>query len=128
MRIVRFYLESWQKGSTPSPSASLYLLSPHIRRRQRIPKMEELEEQELCSNDDDDDSASNDNDYCDDDKATEIAAAIVNEKSSKKMKKRDRNYKFYWKSRYPPTVKKLSVLCSDVLAKHVILQTHLFFF
>jgi hypothetical protein len=27
--------------------------------------------------------------------------------------------KFYWKYRYPPTVKKLSTLCSDVLAKNV---------
>jgi hypothetical protein len=36
MRVVRFYLEPWQKGGTPSPSASLLLLSPKIRRRQRM--------------------------------------------------------------------------------------------
>jgi hypothetical protein len=35
MRIVRFYLEPWQKGGTPSPSASLVLLSPNVKRRQR---------------------------------------------------------------------------------------------
>ena len=27
--------------------------------------------------------------------------------------------KFFWKYRYPPTVKKLSTLCSDVLVKNV---------
>lgn len=36
MRVVRFYLEPWQKGGTPSSSASLLLLSPKIRRRQRM--------------------------------------------------------------------------------------------
>lgn len=36
MRIVRFHLEPWQKGGTPSPSPSL-LLSPRISRRQRLP-------------------------------------------------------------------------------------------
>lgn len=38
MRIVRFYLEPWQKGGTPSPSPSILILSPRIKRRQRIPK------------------------------------------------------------------------------------------
>jgi hypothetical protein len=119
MRIVRFYLESWQKGSTPSPSASLLLLSPRLRRRQRIPKMEELEEYEQCTID----SSSNDGGG-DKDRIETAAAAVAatgafaNERRRSKRKKQ-RNYKFYWKSRYPPTVEKLSVLCSDVLAKHV---------
>lgn len=94
MRIVRFYLESWQKGHDTSPSASLLLLSPRVRRRQRIPKMEELAERE--------DQVS----YGDAD------SVQLDEKEKAKRK-------FYWKYRYPPTVKKLSTLCSDVLAKHV---------
>ena len=108
MRIVRFYLESWQKGGTPSPSASLVLLSPRLRRRQRIPKMEELEEHE---NLDEDSSV---------DGKERLADAINEiEKAKVKNKKKKREYKFQWKSRYPPTVKKLSMLCSDVLAKYV---------
>lgn len=90
MRIVRFYLESWQKGHDTSPSSSLILLSPRIRRRQR-PKMEELVERVSCGDFDE------------------------KEKAKKK---------FYWKYRYPPTVKKLSTLCSDVIAKHVPISFH----
>lgn len=86
MRIVRFYLESWQKGHDTSPSSSLILLSPRIRRRQR-PKMEELREHVSCA------------DFEEKEKARK---------------------KFYWKYRYPPTVKKLSTLCSDVIAKQVL--------
>ena len=109
MRIVRFYLESWQKGGTPSPSASLALLSPRLRRRQRIPKMEELEEHK---NLDDEDSSVD---------GKERLADAINEIKKEKVrcKKKKREYKFKWKSRYPPTVKKLSMLCSDVLAKYV---------
>jgi hypothetical protein len=40
----------------------------------------------------------------------------LSESDAKKTKQKK---KFYWKNRYPPTVKKLSVLCSDVLAKCV---------
>lgn len=112
MRIVRFYLESWQKGGTPSPSASLQLLSPRIRRRQRIPKMEELEEHE---NLDDEDNSSVD----DVKKEERLVDAIYESKKENGRNKKKRNYKFMWKSRYPPTVKKLSVLCSDILAKYV---------
>lgn len=95
MRIVRFYLESWQKGHDTSPSASLLLLSPRVRRRQRIPKMEELVER-------DDQVSCADVDGC----------VQLDEKEKAKRK-------FYLKYRYPPTVKKLSTLCSDVLAKYV---------
>lgn len=98
MRIVRFYLESWQKGHDTSPSSSLLLLSPRVRRRQRIPKMEELEER--------DDQVS----FVDDDDGEDTVQLDQKEKQKKK---------FYWKYRYPPTVKKLSTLCSDVLAKYV---------
>jgi hypothetical protein len=42
MRIVRFYLEPWQKGGTPSPSPSLINLSPHIQRRQRPPHANDI--------------------------------------------------------------------------------------
>lgn len=109
MRIVRFYLESWQKGGTPSPSASLALLSPRLRRRQRIPKMEELEEHK---NLDEEDSSVDGKE-----RLVDAINEIKMEKVRCKMKKRE--YKFQWKSRYPPTVKKLSMLCSDVLAKYV---------
>lgn len=107
MRIVRFYLESWQKGGTPSPSASLQLLSPRLRRRQRIPKMEELEELE------------NFDDESSDDVKKEERAIYESKKEKRKNVRKNKNYKFIWKSRYPPTVKKLSVICSDVLAKYV---------
>lgn len=96
MRIVRFYLESWQNGHDTSPSASLILLSPRVRRRQRIPKMEELIERE-------------DQVDCDD---VEDDNVQLDEKEKAKRK-------FFWKYRYPPTVKKLSTLCSDVLVKNV---------
>lgn len=42
MRIVRFYFEPWQKGGSPSPSPSILVLSPRIKRRQRLPKHEEF--------------------------------------------------------------------------------------
>lgn len=96
MRIVRFYLESWQNGHDTSPSASLILLSPRVRRRQRIPKMEELIERD-------------DQVECDDDEDDNVQ---LDEKEKAKKK-------FFWKYRYPPTVKKLSTLCSDVLVKNV---------
>lgn len=95
MRIVRFYLESWQKGHDTSPSASLLLLSPRVRRRQRIPKMEELVER--------DDQVS----------CADVDDLQVDEKEKKAKRK------FYLRYRYPPTVKKLSTLCSDLLAKYV---------
>lgn len=41
MRIVRFYLEPWQKGGTPSPSPSILILSPRLKRRQRYPPKSE---------------------------------------------------------------------------------------
>lgn len=103
MRIVRFYLESWQKGGTPSPSASLQLLSPRIRRRQRIPKMEELEERE--------------DDHFD--VSPDASIDVTADDEIVEMKKEKKKNKFYWKYRYPPTVKKLSMLCSDILAKYV---------
>lgn len=43
MRIVRFYFEPWQKGGSPSPSPSILILSPRIKRRQRIPKSDEIQ-------------------------------------------------------------------------------------
>lgn len=42
MRIVRFYFEPWQKGGSPSPSPSILVLSPRLKRRQRLPKNEEF--------------------------------------------------------------------------------------
>ncbi len=89
MRIVRFYLEPWQKGGTPSPSPSLNLLSPHLKRRQRMPSMnaKDLENWEKLSD----------------------------EEREKKKADRQRRLRY----RYPQTVKKLSRICSDVLAKNV---------
>lgn len=91
MRIVRFYLEPWQKGGTPSPSASLILLSPRIKRRQRIPNM--------------------------DDKELDNLEKLSIDEREKKLTERRR---FRLKFRYPQTVKKLSVICSDVLARNVL--------
>jgi hypothetical protein len=85
MRIVRFYLEPWQKGGTPSPSQSLYNLSPHIRRRQRL-----------------------------------VITSPVEQINRKPMDKQGKSWKNRQKHRYPPVVKKLSALCSDVLVENVI--------
>jgi len=85
MRIVRFYLEPWQKGGTPSPSQSLYNLSPHIRRRQRL-----------------------------------VVTNPIEQIPRKPMDKKDKGWRGRKKYRYPPVVKKLSALCSDVLVENVI--------
>ena len=88
MRIVRFYLEPWQKGGSPSPSQSLQFLSPRIKRRQRIPNMDDIVQLDKLSD-------------------TE---------KEKKLSERKKRLKY----RYPQVVKKLSLICSDVLAKSVI--------
>lgn len=94
MRIVRFYLEPWQKGGTPSPSPSLQLLSPRIKRRQRLPNM---------------------------DGDTEVSSTLdkPSDKEDKEKKLSEKKKSYRLRYRYPQTVKRLSQICSDVLAKSV---------
>jgi hypothetical protein len=84
MRIVRFHLEPWQKGGTPSPSQSLNNLSPQIRRRQRLVVTKPVEQIHKIS-----------------------------------MDKQEKGWKSRKKYRYPPLVKKLSTICTDVLVENV---------
>lgn len=96
MRIVRFHLEPWQRGSgcgsvTPSPaqSPSLALLSPHVLRRQRPASLEDLEE--ICGQ-----------------------SQTPQQQQQQRLRRQRR-----LKCRYPQVVKRLSTLCSDVMAHHV---------
>jgi hypothetical protein len=91
MRIVRFYLEPWQKGGTPSPSASLLLLSPKIRRRQRL----------LLTSHDSINKGLNEKLFYDHD-----------EKDEERKKTRRRSWTL-------KKVKSLSALCSDILVENV---------
>lgn len=84
MRIVRFYFEPWQKGGSPSPSPSILILSPRIKRRQRIPK---------CAD-------------------TTIASNKGETDKQKILRQKLR-------SRSIQPVKRLTSICSDVLAKNV---------
>lgn len=89
MRVVRFYLEPWQKGGTPSPQASLLLLSPKIRRRQRLILMS--------------------NDPANKDLREKL---IYDEKDEERKKTRRRSLTL-------KKVKSLSSLCSDILVENV---------
>ncbi|XP_017109787.2 unconventional myosin-XV isoform X3 [Drosophila bipectinata] len=94
MRIVRFHLEPWQRGGggsiTPSPaqSPSLGLLSPHVLRRQRPASLDEVEGADLPA----------------------LSAHHPALPASRR-----RRLKCH---RYPQVVKRLSTLCSDVIARH----------
>lgn len=89
MRVVRFYLEPWQKGGTPSPSASLLLLSPKIRRRQRLFPMS--------------DESTN---------KSVLRKLSCGDKDEERKKTRRRSLTL-------KKVKSLSSLCSDVLVENV---------
>lgn len=102
MRIVRFHLEPWQRGSgcgsvTPSPaqSPSLALLSPHVLRRQRPASLEDLEE--ICGQ-----------------------SQTPQQQQQQRLRRQRR-----LKCRYPQVVKRLSTLCSDVMAHHVSINRQL---
>lgn len=91
MRIVRFHLEPWQRGSgcgsvTPSPaqSPSLALLSPHVLRRQRPASLEDLDE-------------------------------LFAQQSPLQQQQLLLRRQHRLKCRYPQVVKRLSTLCSDVM-------------
>lgn len=86
MRIVRFYFEPWQKGGSPSPSPSILILSPRIKRRQRIPK---------CAD-----------------------TTIASIKSLSETDK-DKILRQKLRSRSIKPVKRLTSICSDVLAQNV---------
>lgn len=85
MRIVRFYFEPWQKGGSPSPSPSILILSPRIKRRQRIPK-------------------------CVDGTSSVKSLSEIEKDKILRQKLRSRTIK---------PVKRLTSICSDVLAKNV---------
>lgn len=85
MRIVRFYFEPWQKGGSPSPSPSILILSPRIKRRQRIPKSE----------------------------ATLSCSNGLNETEKERILRQK------LRSRSIKPVKRLTSICSDVLARNV---------
>lgn len=96
MRIVRFHLEPWQRGGgggsiTPSPaqSPSLALLSPHVLRRQRPASLEEGD-------------------------GADLPAMSAHHPALPASRRR--RLKCH---RYPQVVKRLSTLCSDVIARHV---------
>lgn len=86
MRIVRFYFEPWQKGGSPSPSPSILILSPRIKRRQRIPK---------CAD------------------ATIASIKSLSETEKEKILRQK------LRARSIKPVKRLTSICSDVLAKNV---------
>ncbi|KAH8240493.1 hypothetical protein KR038_007643 [Drosophila bunnanda] len=97
MRIVRFHLEPWQRGAggggsvTPSPaqSPSLALLSPHVLRRQRPASLEETED---------------------------LPQHLWPHPHPHPAVPKSRLRRL--KCRYPQVVKRLSTLCSDVIARH----------
>ena len=89
MRVVRFYLEPWQKGGTPSPSASLMLLSPKIRRRQRMLAL------------------------LDETTSTDFLRKVSCDRKNEERKKTRR------RSLTLKKVKSLASLCSDVLVENV---------
>lgn len=87
MRIVRFYFEPWQKGGSPSPSPSILILSPRIKRRQRIPKCAES--------------------------STIVSVKNLSESEREKILRQK------LRARSIKPVKRLTSICSDVLAKNV---------
>lgn len=105
MRIVRFHLEPWQKGgspgsglSSPSSLSSLPMLSDSVLRRQR------------CSSSDD---------------LSNIDATLFERRSTSHSS--NSRHSSYSKRKIPQMVKRLSVLCSDVLAKNVNLHQKQFY-
>lgn len=93
MRLVRFHLEPWQKGGsdfTVTPCASPLPLAVH--RRQRSADVSTLAEVDDVGDVDDPDRAE---------------------------RRRKRKQAKVWRWRYPQVVKRLSTMCSDVIARNV---------
>lgn len=101
MRIVRFHLEPWQKGgsiasgprsgfSSPSSVSSLPMLSESVLRRQRLPSEDDL---------------------------TNIDSNLFERRSTSHSS--NSRHSSYSKRKLPQMVKRLTILCSDVLAKNV---------
>lgn len=97
MRIVRFHLEPWQKGgsirsgfSSPSSVSSLPILSDSVLRRQRCPSSDDL---------------------------SNIDTNLFERRSTSHSS--NSRHSSYSKRKLPQMVKRLTVLCSDVLARNV---------
>lgn len=99
MRIVRFHLEPWQRGgssglSSPSSVSSLPMLSESVLRRQRCPSTDDL---------------------------SNIDAALFERRSGRSTSHSSNSrHSSYSKRKVPQMIKRLTILCSDVLAKNVI--------
>lgn len=104
MRIVRFHLEPWQKGgsvasglSSPSSASSLPMLSESVLRRQRCPSLDDL---------------------------SNIDTALFERRStSHSSNSRSSSYS---KRKVPQMVKRLTTMCSDVLARNVTSKNKIF--
>lgn len=103
MRIVRFHLEPWQKGgsiasghgsSSPQSSlSSLPMLSDSVLRRQRCPSSDDL---------------------------SNIDTNLFERRTSTSISHSSNSrHSTYTKRKIPQMVKRLSILCSDVLARNV---------
>lgn len=102
MRIVRFHLEPWQKGgsipsghSSPQSSlSSLPMLSDSVLRRQRCPSLDDL---------------------------SNIDTNLFERRTSTTLSHSSNSrHSTYTKRKLPQMVKRLCVLCSDVLARSVL--------
>lgn len=110
MRIVRFHLEPWQRGgsiasghsSSQSSMSSLPMLSGSVLRRQRCPSLDDL-------------SNIDTNLF---ERRTSTSISISHSSNSR--------HSTYTKRKIPQVVKRLSVLCSDVLARSVLFVLSLF--
>lgn len=110
MRIVRFHLEPWQKGgsiasghSSPQSSlSSLPMLSDSVLRRQRCPSLDDL---------------------------SNIDTNLFERRTSTSISHSSNSrHSTYTKRKIPQMVKRLCVLCSDVLARSVLFSFSCYIF
>lgn len=108
MRIVRFHLEPWQRGgsiasghsSSQSSVSSLPMLSGSVLRRQRCPSLDDL---------------------------SNIDTNLFERRTSTSISHSSNSrHSTYTKRKIPQVVKRLSVLCCDVLARSVLFALFLF--
>lgn len=100
MRLVRFHLEPWQKGGsdfTVTPCASPLPLNARAHRRQRSADLDLL-----AADDVDGDAA--------------LSPELIELRAMRKRAKQ-------WRWRYPQVVKRLAIMCSDVIARNVIITS-----
>lgn len=111
MRIVRFYLEPWQKGgsiasghnSSPQSSlSSLPMLSDSVLRRQRCPSLDDL---------------------------SNIDTTLFERHTSTSISHSSNSrHSTYTKRKIPKMVERLSVLCTNVLARSVFIFSSSIFY